>query len=142
MSPDHQAAYRAKCEREYQEGCAANKAASESGGSTPVVAAAAGSAPGDERIAFLREGKTDVLLALLGEIAEPAELGCSRNFFMIGLDRRFRTTTPEQLFDLIAGVLRERVPNAADHARPLGAVACGRLLGGRGKTGEENKSEK
>ena len=33
-------------------------------------------------------------------------------------------------------------PNTADHARPLGAVACGRLLGGRGKNGEENKSEK
>lgn len=65
----------------------------------------------DDRVAFLREGKTDILLALLGEIVTPADLGCSRNFFLLAMDKRFRKTQPEELYDLIAGVLRERVPN-------------------------------
>lgn len=65
----------------------------------------------DPRVAFLREGKTDILFGLLQEIVTPLDLGCSRNFFMIGMDSRFRKTQPEELFDLIAGVLRERVPN-------------------------------
>lgn len=77
--------------------------------------------PLDERVAFLRAGKTDVLLALIGELVEPASLGCSRNFFMVGIDRRFRATTPEQLFDLIVGVLRERVPNT----KPVDAPRTG-----------------
>jgi len=68
----------------------------------------------DERTAFLREGKTDILLALLGEIVTPLDLGCSRNFFLLAMDSRFRKTQPEELFDLIAAVLRERVPSSAN----------------------------
>lgn len=69
----------------------------------------------DERVAFLREGKTDILLALLGEIVTPADLGCSRNFFLLAMDPRFRKTQPEELYDLIARVLRERLPNDLAH---------------------------
>jgi hypothetical protein len=65
----------------------------------------------DPRVAFLREGKTEILFALLQEIVKPADLGCSPNFLMVALDPRFRRTHPEELFDLIAGVLRGRVPN-------------------------------
>jgi hypothetical protein len=64
----------------------------------------------DPRVAFLREGTTDVLIAMLSEIITPASLGCSRNFFMLAMDKRFRTTQPVELYDLITAVLRERVP--------------------------------
>lgn len=65
----------------------------------------------DERLAFLREWKTEILFALLSEIVTPLDLGCSRNFFLLAMDPRFRKTQPEELFDLIVAALRERVPN-------------------------------
>lgn len=88
----------------------------------------------DPRVAFLREGKTDILLALLTEIVTPFNLGCSRNYFMVGMDPRFRKTQPAELFDLIAGVLRERVPNVGGEPRREGGNATGTSTPGAGST--------
>jgi len=70
-----------------------------------AVRSSAGLGTVDERLAFLREGKTEILFALL-----------SRNFFMLAMDSRFRKTTPEHLFDPIVSALRERVPNESRSA--------------------------
>ena len=78
---------------------------------TNPLAPATGSAAVDERVAFLSKLKTDVLVALMQELVEPFDIGCSRNFFLLGMDRRFRETQPLELFDLIVAVLRERSPN-------------------------------
>ena len=77
----------------------------------PPVGRDAGLGTDDPRVTFLRTGPTEALLGLLGEILDSESIGCSPNFFMIGMNPRFRTTEPEQLFDLIVGALRERVPN-------------------------------
>ena len=73
------------------------------------------SAGDDPRSVFLSELPTDVLFPLLEELVTPFEIGCSGNFFKLGVDSRFRSTEPEELFDLIAATLKKRVPNAKTH---------------------------
>ena len=69
------------------------------------------SAGDDPRSVFLSELPTDVLFPLLEELVTPFDIGCSGNFFRLGVDSRFRSTQPEELFDLIAATLKKRVPN-------------------------------
>ena len=63
----------------------------------------------DPRLMFLRKQETEVLCSVVRDLASPGELGVSGAFLLIGLDPRFKKTEPEELFDLIAGILRERM---------------------------------
>ena len=67
------------------------------------------SASVDPRIAFLRKQETSVICSVLKDVTSPEAMGTSASFFLIALDGRFQETAPEQLFDLITTVLRERV---------------------------------
>ena len=63
----------------------------------------------DPRLMFLRKQETEVLCFVLRDLASPDELGVSASFLLIALDLRFKETEPDDLFNLIAGILRERM---------------------------------
>ena len=65
----------------------------------------------DPRLKFLRSGPTEKLTSLLeGVFNQGPEI--SPMYFLIGMDPRFRDTTPNELFEMLVSVLRTRVPNA------------------------------
>lgn len=79
---------------------------------TAAIRSTAGFGTDDPRMMFLRDGPTDKLTFLLGEIFNRGP-AISPMYFSIGMDSRFRKTQPLELFDMVVAVLRERVPNEA-----------------------------
>ncbi len=62
----------------------------------------------DERITILRQLTSENLGALIGEIASD-QFGISALFFSVGMAIEFRKTQPEELVDLCASVIKERI---------------------------------
>ncbi len=64
--------------------------------------------PPDPRIEFLVKAPTANLLNVLKDYTSP-DIGISSTLFFIGMHEDFRKTQPEELFDLITAILRNRV---------------------------------
>jgi len=62
----------------------------------------------DPRVEFLSKQDTKRLYGLIGDTLFPDE-PMSFGYFALGLSEPFRNTTRAELFDIITGILRERI---------------------------------